>query len=87
MRSHFPPISASVRCFCGDFSLAAGNKTIPIEREKIANELKGKKNRDSGSEFFEQIELTKPMAALKEAGAEAKIVSPGFWSDPGNESR
>ena len=42
----------------------------------MANELKGKKIAILAANFFEQVELTKPLAALKEAGAEVKIVSP-----------
>src|SRR5689334_16082995 len=42
----------------------------------MANELKGKKIAVLAANFFEQVELTKPLAALKEAGAEVKVVSP-----------
>ena len=42
----------------------------------MANRLTGKRVAILTANFFEQVELTKPMAALKEAGAEVKIVSP-----------
>ena len=41
----------------------------------MANELDGKKVAILAADFFEQVELTKPRDALKEAGAEVKIVS------------
>ena len=37
----------------------------------MANQLTGKRVAILAANFFEQVELTKPMAALKEAGAEA----------------
>jgi protease I len=41
----------------------------------MANELQGKKVAILAADFFEQVELTKPRDALKQAGAEVKIVS------------
>jgi protease I len=41
----------------------------------MANELAGKKVAILAADFFEQVELVKPRDALKEAGAEVKIVS------------
>ncbi|HEY2711688.1 MAG TPA: type 1 glutamine amidotransferase domain-containing protein [Chthoniobacterales bacterium] len=41
----------------------------------MANELKDKKVAILAADFFEQVELIKPRDALKEAGAEVKIVS------------
>src|SRR3954452_4514803 len=38
--------------------------------------LDGKKVAILVANFFEQVEMTKPRAALEEAGAEVKIVSP-----------
>jgi hypothetical protein len=40
------------------------------------NKLDGKKVAILVANFFEQVEMTKPRAALEEAGAEVKIVSP-----------
>jgi protease I len=45
------------------------------EENKMANKLDGKKVAILAADFFEQVELTKPRDALKEAGAEVKIVS------------
>jgi len=42
----------------------------------MSDELKGKKVAVLVEEGFEQVELTKPMQALKDAGAEADIISP-----------
>ena len=42
----------------------------------MANKLDGKKVAILVADFFEQIEMTKPRDALKEAGAEVTIVSP-----------
>ncbi len=41
----------------------------------MAKELEGKKIAILAADYFEQVELTKPLAALREAGAEVKIVS------------
>ncbi len=53
----------------------------------MANELRGKKVAILAADFFEQVELIKPRDALKEAGAEVKIVSLKPGSDSGDESR
>jgi protease I len=45
------------------------------DENKMANKLDGKKVAILAADFFEQVELTKPRDALKEAGAEVKIVS------------
>ena len=42
----------------------------------MAGKLEGKKVAILVADGFEQVEMTKPRAALQEAGAEAKIVSP-----------
>ncbi len=42
----------------------------------MAKELDGKKVAILVADFFEQVEMTKPRAALQEAGAEVTIVSP-----------
>ncbi len=42
----------------------------------MANELNGKKVAILVADGFEQVEMTKPREALKNAGAEVKIVSP-----------
>ncbi|WP_347157346.1 type 1 glutamine amidotransferase domain-containing protein [Pontibacter chitinilyticus] len=42
----------------------------------MPNKLEGKKIAVLVEEGFEQVELTEPMKALKEAGAEAHIISP-----------
>lgn len=47
----------------------------------MSDELKGKKIAVLVEEGFEQVELTKPMQALKDAGAEADIISPNENSE------
>jgi len=42
----------------------------------MSDELKGKKVAILAADYFEQVELTKPRDALKDAGADVKIVSP-----------
>ena len=42
----------------------------------MSNELNGKKVAILVADFFEQVEMTKPREALKQAGAEVTIVSP-----------
>jgi protease I len=42
----------------------------------MANKLEGKKIAILVEEGFEQVELTKPLQALKDEGAEAHIISP-----------
>ena len=42
----------------------------------MSRKLDGKKVAILVADFFEQVEMTQPYAALKEAGAEVKIVSP-----------
>ena len=42
----------------------------------MARKLEGKKVAILVADRFEQVEMTKPRAALDEAGAETKIVSP-----------
>jgi len=42
----------------------------------MAKELEGKKVAILAADYYEEVELTKPLAALREAGAEVKIVSP-----------
>jgi len=42
----------------------------------MANELDGKKVAILVADFFEQVEMTKPREALREAGAKVTIVSP-----------
>lgn len=42
----------------------------------MANELSGKKIAVLATDGFEQIELTEPVKALKNAGADVKVVSP-----------
>lgn len=47
----------------------------------MANKLQGKKIAVLVEEGFEQVELTKPLQALKEEGAEAHIISPNKNSE------
>lgn len=47
----------------------------------MANKLEGKKIAILVEEGFEQVELTKPLQALKDAGAEAHIISPNKNSE------
>ena len=47
----------------------------------MANTLDGKKIAILVEEGFEQVELTKPLQALKDAGAEAHIISPNKNSE------
>ncbi|GAB3194013.1 protease I [Pontibacter aydingkolensis] len=47
----------------------------------MANRLEGKKIAILVEEGFEQVELTEPLKALKEAGAEAHIISPNKNSE------
>ncbi|MBF9251695.1 type 1 glutamine amidotransferase [Pontibacter sp. 172403-2] len=47
----------------------------------MSDKLKGKKVAVLVEEGFEQVELTKPMQALKDAGAEADIISPNKNSE------
>lgn len=42
----------------------------------MANRLDGRKVAVLVADGFEQVELTEPVKALKEAGAQVKIVSP-----------
>ena len=47
----------------------------------MADRLKGKKIAILVEEGFEQVELTKPLQALKDEGAEAHIISPNKNSE------
>jgi protease I len=53
----------------------------------MARKLNGKKVTILVADGFEQVEMTKPRAALDEAGAQTKIVSLKLGKIQGNESR
>jgi protease I len=57
--------------------LGANNKLLLVcDKEKHMADLAGKKIAIVATDYFEESELTEPMAALKKAGAEVDIIAP-----------
>jgi protease I len=57
--------------------LGANNKLLLVcDKEKHMADLAGKKIAIVATDYFEESELTEPMAALKKAGAEVDVIAP-----------
>jgi protease I len=57
--------------------LGANNKLLLVcDKEKRMADLAGKKIAIVATDYFEESELTEPMAALKKAGAEVDVIAP-----------